>query len=156
MWKVREGFRESGDGGLGIVMSVRFPMSLADATVQDIQLELIRRTRFNAFDGERVVASLLARPQLWEAVLMDRFCFSNPGKLPSMGLIKLRDLADNIWNVDTLYILTPDQDSATELSRLAEAEEWGGMVRVHLNSEDVDSALGGADEGKAVVSIWWD
>src|SRR5436305_1571424 len=45
---------------------------LRDATVQEIQLELIRRTRFNAFDGERVLASLLEHRDLWLAVLLDR------------------------------------------------------------------------------------
>lgn len=30
-------------------------LSLRDASVQDIQLELLRRTKFNAFDGERVL-----------------------------------------------------------------------------------------------------
>jgi hypothetical protein len=29
-------------------------LSLRDASVQDIQLELLRRTRFNALDGEKV------------------------------------------------------------------------------------------------------
>jgi hypothetical protein len=45
--------------------------SLIDATVQEIQLELIRRTKFNAFDGERVMASLLRHRELWMAVLLD-------------------------------------------------------------------------------------
>jgi sugar phosphate isomerase/epimerase len=35
---------------------------LREATVQEIQLELIRRTNFNAFDGERIHASLMKRP----------------------------------------------------------------------------------------------
>lgn len=30
---------------------------LTEATVQEIQLELIRHTQFNAFDGKKVVAS---------------------------------------------------------------------------------------------------
>jgi hypothetical protein len=34
-------------------------ISLRDASVQDIQLELLRRTSFNALDGEKVHASLL-------------------------------------------------------------------------------------------------
>ncbi|MFM9963093.1 MAG: hypothetical protein ACKV2Q_17945 [Planctomycetaceae bacterium] len=34
---------------------------LREATVQDIQLELLRRTQWNALDGERVVASLLPK-----------------------------------------------------------------------------------------------
>src|SRR5215471_17883930 len=84
-------------------------ISLRDASVQEIQLELLRRTKFNAFDRERVYASLMAHRDLWLAVLLDRPGVANyaePG-LPLMsGLIKLRDLPDNIWNADTLYILT--------------------------------------------------
>src|SRR5437879_4025000 len=107
------------------------PTSLTEATVQEIQLELIRRTQYNAFDGERVVAALTAHRDLWEAVLMDRFGFSNPGRLPSMGLIKLRDLSGNFWNVDTLYVLCPDAASARQLAEIAETEDWGGEVQVH-------------------------
>jgi hypothetical protein len=45
---------------------------LNKATCQELQLELIRRRRFNGFDGERVVSILLAHRELWEAVVMDR------------------------------------------------------------------------------------
>jgi hypothetical protein len=137
-------------------MDPLFSRPLAEATVQEIQLELIRRTRFNAFDGERVVASLLAHRQMWEAVMMDRFALSRPGSLPAMGLIKLRDLEDNFWNVDTLYVLTPDRESAAGIARLAVAEDWGGEVRVHADPEDVEDALGSGREKRAVVSVWWD
>ena len=47
-------------------------LSLRDATVQDIQLELLRRTQFDAIDGERVFASLLRHRDLWLAVLLDQ------------------------------------------------------------------------------------
>src|SRR5437868_14873092 len=47
-------------------------LRLRDATVQEIQLELIRRTRFNAFDGERIYASLMKHRAYWQAVLLDR------------------------------------------------------------------------------------
>jgi len=137
-------------------MESPFSKVLAIATVQDIQLELMRRTKFNAFDGERVVASLLAQKPLWQAVLMDRFCLANGPRLPSCGLIKLRDLAANIWNVDTLYILAPNPDCARKLAKIVENEDWGGMVRVHCDWKDVDSALGGAEDEQAIVSIWWD
>lgn len=129
---------------------------LTEATVQEIQLELIRRTDFNAFHGERVVAALTAHRGLWEAVLMDRFCFSNPGRLPRSGLIKLRDLSDNLWNVDTLYVLCPDATSARRLAEAVETEDWGGMVQVHDDEDDVEDALGGTGQPYAVVSIWWD
>jgi hypothetical protein len=35
-------------------------LALGEATAQDIQMEIIRRWKFNAFDGERVAG------QLWE------------------------------------------------------------------------------------------
>jgi len=131
-------------------------LTLADATAQDIQLELIRRRQFNAFDGPRVAAALFEHAHLWDAVMMDRFALSNPGKLPSLGLIKLRDLPDNEWNVDTLYILARDREAAKKLAEIFNMEEWGGMVSVHDAPEDVDSALGGCLGEKAVVAIWWD
>src|SRR5437764_284351 len=75
------------------------PLPLTEASVQEIQLELIRRWRFNQFDGPKVVASLRAHRKLWRAVLMDRLGFiSRDGH--HWGLIKLRDLPGNTWNVD--------------------------------------------------------
>ena len=78
---------------------------LRDASVQEIQLELIRRTHFNAFEGERIYASLMKHRSLWLAVLLDRPGMANhdePGLLLISGLIKLRDLPDNLWNADIL------------------------------------------------------
>src|SRR3954447_10484766 len=110
------------------------PLLLRDASVQDIQLELLRRTRFNALDGERVVASLLRHRGLWLAALLDRPGvpdYTAPGALLTSGLIKLRDLADDYWNADTLFILTATPEQARELGRIIEEEDWGGMVRVY-------------------------
>lgn len=77
---------------------------LSNATVQEIQLELLKRaSRDDAMDGEQVVASLLKHRDLWVAVMLASFCFSNPGRLPSVGLIKLRDLNTNFWNADKLF-----------------------------------------------------
>jgi hypothetical protein len=132
------------------------PRLLTEATVQEIQLELIRRTQFKAFDGERVVAALEKHRDLWEAVLMDRFGISDPGGLPRAGPIKLRDLSQNYWNVDTLYILCPDAARARQLGELAETEGWGELVTVHEERDEVDGALGGGRRAQAVVSIWWD
>ena len=63
--------------------------TLDTATVQEIQLELIRRTIPGLVDGDRIVTDLLAHPVLWEAAMMERFCFSNPGKLATIGLINI-------------------------------------------------------------------
>lgn len=134
--------------------------SLRDATVQEIQLELIRRSSFNAFDGEQVVASLLNHRQLWLAVLMDRPGIANyaePSHLLMSGLIKLRDLSDNLWNADTLFILTRKQAQARELARIIEEEDWGGELPVvHENQQDIDRALGTGRQEYGLLSVWWD
>src|SRR5207302_6012768 len=110
------------------------PLLLRDASVQEIQLELLRRGSFNALDGDEVCASLLRHRHLWLAVLLDRPGFpdyTKPGGLLRSGLIKLRDLPENHWNADTLFVLTPTSEAARELARIIEEEDWGGMVRVY-------------------------
>lgn len=128
---------------------------LSQASNQAIQLELIRRRQFRSFDGQRVVDCLFEHRELWEAVMMDRVALSRPGSLPTLGLMKLRDLPQDEWNVDTLYILCPSAEAARKLARIFENWRWGGMVDVHTSCEEVDDALGGAKRGQAIVSIWW-
>jgi hypothetical protein len=134
-------------------------LSLQDASVQDILLELLRRTRFNALDGERVCASLLKHRHLWQAALLDRPGVPNyaePGGLLMAGLIKLRDLPDNLWNADTLFILTPTHHAAEQLARLAEEEDWGGEIHVYNDQAEIDRALGTGRRDYGLVSLWWD
>lgn len=132
---------------------------LRDASVQDIQLELLRRTQFNALDGERVCASLLKRRDLWLAALLDRPgvpSYAEPGQLLIAGLIKLRDLPYNLWNADTLFILTPTRAEAEQLARIAEEEDWCGEIHVHHHQTDIDRSLGSGRQEYGLVSIWWD
>lgn len=129
-------------------------LRLREATIQEIQLELIRRTQFNAFDGNRVAAALRSNRHLWKAVMMDSIGISQPGRLPMGGLIKLRDLPENFWNVDTLYVLSQDRASAHQLAEMA--EDWGGMVQIFERRDEVESALGGSGIPSVIVSIWWD
>jgi hypothetical protein len=81
---------------------------------------------------------------------------SRAGHLAASGLIKLRDLSDNCWNADTLYILSPSASAARRLARLIEDEEWCGMTQIHTDQEEVDAALGSGKEERAIVSVWWD
>lgn len=131
-------------------------LPLGEATAQDIQLELIRRWQFNTFDGPAIAARLFEHRELWESVMMDRLALSGYGNLPAMGLIKLRDLPYNEWNVDTLYLLAPDKETAKKLVELMDFEESGGMVSVYDDPKDVDHALGSGRETRAVVAVWWD
>jgi hypothetical protein len=132
---------------------------LQNASVQDIQLELLRRTKFNALDGERVVASLLRHRGLWLAALLDRPGVANyakPSFLLMSGLIKLRDLPDNYWNADTLFILTQTQEQACRLAEVAEEEDWAGEVQVFEHQEEIDRALGTGRQEYGLMSVWWD
>ena len=132
---------------------------LRDASVQDIQLELIRRTSFNALDGERVYASLLAHRDLWLAVLLDRPGVPNyaePRHLLTSGLIKLRDLPTNFWNADTLFVLTRTRAQARELARVVEQEDWAGAVQVYEDQRDIDDALGTGRQEYGLICVWWD
>jgi hypothetical protein len=134
-------------------------LSLRDASVQDIQLELLRRTSFNALDGERVHSSLLKHRHLWLAALLDRPGvpdYTEPNSLLLAGLIKLRDLPKNIWNADTLFILTQTHALARELARIAEEEDWAGEVRVYEDQKEIDRTLGTGRQEYGLLSVWWD
>jgi hypothetical protein len=132
---------------------------LQEATVQDIQLELIRRTRFNTFDGE-VICALLARYRdYWRAALLDRPGIPNyrtQSLLLTAGLIKLRDLEDNIWNADTLFVLTHTPEQARELAAAFEESETGAMPTVLEDREETDMALGTGRQTYGLLQVWWD
>ncbi|WP_194816053.1 hypothetical protein [Nocardia sp. XZ_19_385] len=132
---------------------------LSEATVQEIQLDLIRRSSFNNFDGPRVVASLQRHRELWVAACIDRLndWAENPGWLPDMSLIKLRDLDSDSWNVDTLFILTSSPDTAHEMARVVCEEQWyADRIKVHTDPEEICSALGSGERNYGLLSVWWD
>ena len=81
---------------------------------------------------------------------------AQPGHLLTAGLIKLRDLPDNLWNADTLFLLTPTRRAAEELARLVEEEDWGGEVHVYKDQAETDRALGTGRQEYGLLSVWWD
>jgi hypothetical protein len=125
---------------------------LATATVQDIHLELIRRSEHNAFHGERVLADLLTHCQDWQAVLFDTYGLATDHGLPTR-LLKLRDMPYNDYNVDTLYILAVNAAAAQRLVALAES--WGAEPHIY-NQEDTERALGTSCANGRLVQMWWD
>lgn len=127
-------------------------LTLAAATVQELHLELMRRTQHNNFDGEQVLADLLAQRANWRAVLFDAYGLVGGSFIGN--LVKLRDLADDIYNVDTLYILAVDESAAQRLA--AFAEPWlADSVEVY-SQEETDGLLGGCDDDLCLVTMWWD
>jgi hypothetical protein len=125
---------------------------LATATVQDIHLELIRRSEHNAFHGARVLADLLTHRQDWQAVLFDTYGLATDYGLPAR-LLKLRDMAYNDYNADTLYILAVNETAAQRLTALAES--WGAEPQVY-SQEETERALGTSCDNERLVQMWWD
>jgi hypothetical protein len=70
------------------------------------------------------------------------------------GLIKLRDLAANFYNVDTLYILAVDEAAGHRLGALA--EPWLADTVVIHEQDETDDHLGGCDDNSRLVTMWWD
>jgi len=110
-------------------------------TVQDLQFKLMKSASFNSFNGEQVVEDLLAHENLWKGAIMDRAGYNQ-----EIDFIKLRDIEEGEWNVDTLYIKSShiDDEKLELLAKTWEADEvaW----------EEVD--LGGPRE--KVLRVWWD
>jgi hypothetical protein len=131
-------------------------LSLTAANVQEIQLELIRRAATCHFDGDRLVASLRTHRDLWEAVYIDRLCITRVAKIPYNALIKLRDLPNGYWNADILYVLTPSAAIGRKLAKVAKKDRWGGEQFLYDDPDELDAAIGGPANGKAVFHVWWD
>ncbi len=67
-------------------------------------------------------------------------------------LFKLRDLAGNSWNVDTLYILAVNESSARRLARFADRWE-ADSVLIH-EAEETNRSLGGGIKEQRLVTMW--
>ena len=97
---------------------------------------------------------------LWLAALLDRQGVPSREERDSLltfGLIKLRDLPQNFWNADTLFILTPTREAAEHLAQIAEEEEWDGdEVEVSKNQDEIGMALGVSPTEFGLLSVWWD
>ena len=126
----------------------RFPFvdhPLGEATVQEIHLDLIRRSRYNYFNGPRVLDDLWTVRDLWKAVLFDRL---------GLDLVKLRDMPKDFYNVDTLYIWAASEAASHRLVRFGESwfADW-----VEVGSLDATRhALGSGTEEGRLVTMWWD
>ena len=132
-------------------------ISLRDASAQELQLELLRRSDIEGLKGEKIVESLFQHRDLWLGVILDRLYVweRTPRHLPLMMMIKLRDLEDGFWNADTLYVLCRGPENLEELQRIAK-KEWGGEVRIHDDSEELSRSLGISEEDYFILSVWWD
>ena len=120
--------------------------------VQELNLELISIASFNNFDGEQVVKDLLGHRDLWRGVVIDRADYAQTASVETINLIKLRDIANGYWNVDTLYIL-PEKGKESELKAITAT--WGADEVDYESAEWSQRALGGGEEA-TILRVWWD
>lgn len=138
------------------------PLNTSVTRTQQIQLELIRLSSFNNFDGDLVADSLIEHRNLWRAFLLDREAYSadyhrrrfeelspmdREGKLPisPIDTIRLRDLEGGYWNVDVIFILPASAKKEAGLVKLAKS--W--------HADEVDW-YNGLDAGPKMLRVWWD
>lgn len=131
--------------------------SLSSATVQDLHLALIEKATFNEFDGKKVVKILEDNRDLWYSTMMTRpFNHDKESHHTKfyMPFIPLRDMNDNINNVDTLVIHT-SKKYKTKLLKLMEGWNYD-KIRTYLVDDSADMQGGGVNKDDILLAIWWD
>jgi len=146
--------------------------------IQKLYLELIVRSSFNNFDGYKVVKDLLKLRKYWYSVMMVRESVSEA----PINLITLRDLPENVNNVDTLYILTDYHNlfyifptiknewncdtlliiCSSKTAKMIEdlysvADESNVLGYLYINNKIIEDMLGLHPVEKYVlIRCWWD
>ena len=124
---------------------------------QKLVFELMKRATFNEFNGKKVVKDLIENKDLWRSVVMDREAYSpyNESELV-INLIKLRDLEQDVYNVDTVFILPAEGDEVMrKLEKLA--QNWNADEIVWITGREANRCLGiGGFKDKKILRIWWD
>lgn len=117
-------------------------------TIQKLQFELMKRASFNEFDGEAVVRDLESHEDLWHGVVMTRL----------ESLIQLRDIVNDYWNVDTVFII-PRIGKEDELERLVSG--WQADEVFWIGGDEAGMLLGALSprirsNPKLILRVWWD
>lgn len=112
--------------------------TLQPPTMQDLYLEILRRSVCNSLNGQRVYDDLMAHRDLWQSAYPVRESGGNE--------VTLRDLASDAHDVDTLYLRSTEEHEAA-LSKIA--RKW----RADEFDAEQDKY---ADKGVMLVRIWWD
>ena len=114
--------------------------------IQQLQFELMKLSSFNEFDGPRVVTDLQGHRSLWRAAMMGR---------PLDPILPLRDLDQDVWNVDTLMILSSGEDDGALWTL---AGSWKADELTWLDQDEAASMFGVSYvnfDGRVLV-VWWD
>ena len=112
---------------------------------QEFQLELIARTNFNFCNGKLIAELLRENHKMWRAALMP------------LDLLSLRDLENDCWHADTLYIYAEEswRSSLEELVR----EQFNADEVYWIGDSSAADMLGVSKlerTSDAILSVWWD
>jgi hypothetical protein len=137
---------EKKEKGTTIAKAVRKP-SRKISSAQKFQLKVIARTNFNFCNGRRIAELLKENKKMWCSVLMP------------LDFISLRDMEENCWHADTLYIYAEEgyQYPLEELVREqfnANEVHWIGSS----GAADMlgDSSISLENKSQMILSVWWD
>lgn len=128
-------------------MPLTLPSHLAQFTVQEIQFELMRRTKNDAYRAyaNELVALMLQHADLWEAIIQTgQFYFFNHDALPSLRyplMPQLRFVLDNDWPADMIYVLTETEERRDALLKLWEGKVWPDSIMHNYDAEECKKML---------------
>lgn len=127
-------------------------------SVQDLQMEILARSGFNAFRGDRVAASLAKHPALWRAVAFGRLRTKLEGTpaehQPPVWLNTVTEMARGYWNADEVWVVAPDAEAAKKIRFLGEVH-WFADNIITLEGAEARRVAGVAAPA-CVVELWWD
>jgi hypothetical protein len=112
---------------------------------QQIQLDIIAKTNFKFFNGERIAKWLIENHKMWRAVLLP------------LDFISLRDMDDGHWHADTLYVY-PEDGWQFELEEVMK-EQFGADETQWIGGETAGDMLGTSevdDKSYVILEAWWD
>jgi hypothetical protein len=145
------------------VVSQEEDPGLLDLSPAAICLELIRRTRFDEFDGERIAKDLREHPELWRGAVLGigDSVFIEKGKKihssPQFNTLECLPAEEQEGhNADTIWVVCPSLEAARELVKLSHTG-WkvypnSTLIWNKANSQRAAGCVG--DE--RIVSFWWD
>lgn len=107
--------------------------------VQELLFELMNKGSFNNFDAEEVISDLKEYKELWKSCFMTR-----------VDLLPLRDIEDDCWLVDELYVLLEKKSKIFE----SFGEKWDADIHRYLTEEEIKEQFGNKDY--IVYYYWWD
>lgn len=142
-------------------MAIELPAELAQFTIQDIQLELIRRVWRHDIEGDKIVALLLENRDCWQAAFQDQLIALPHHATPLVQypvLNRLYYLQGHEWHADTFYVVANDETCQERLIALGvERELWHPLAVTRYDAAEAAAMLEKWDKRDyRVFSTWWD